>query len=231
LSTDGWEGREQRYADVMAELSRLGLDLIIAPSPPAALAAKGATGSVPVLFFLVGDPVALGLVDNLARPGGNMTGISFDVTPEIAPKRAELLREIAPTVSRVAVLWSSADPVGIPALRQIETAAPSLNMTIRPFDVRSVADLEGAFSTIRKDRLGAILVQGGPITVAQRGRIIEFANASHLPTIFWSKVFVDSGGLVSYGASLSEHFQRAALYVDKILKGGPTRGSADRTSD
>ena len=211
-------GREKEYTAVLAELEHKA-DVIVVAGPPAALAAKKTITKVPVVFSAVGDPVAIGLVQSLAKPGGNLTGVGFDVTPEIAGKRLEVLKEAIPKVARVGALWSSADPVGVPALRQLDTAASRLRVSVIAHDVRVPEDFEGIFRAIVTDRADALLVVGGPVNVIHRGRIIDFAAKQRLPAIYISSIYVDEGGLMSYGPSFSDNIERAAVYVARILKG------------
>jgi putative ABC transport system substrate-binding protein len=211
-------GREDRYMAVLAGLERR-VDVIVVTGPPAALAAKKVVTRVPVIFTAVGDPVGIGLVQSLARPGGNLTGVAFDVTPDIAIKRLGLLKEVFLGLVRVAALWSSHDPVGISMLRHLEDAAPRLAVSIRPFDVRRLEDFDEAFKQIVKERLNGLLVIGGPLNVIHQRRIIEFTASQRLPAISISSDYVAEGGLMSYGPSLADNIGHAATYVAKIRKG------------
>ena len=211
-------GREDQYATVLADLERR-VDVIVVTGPPAALAAKKVVTKVPVIFAAVGDPVAIGLVQSLAKPGGNFTGVAFDVSPEIAVKRLGLLKEVFPPLTRVAALWSSADPVGIPTLRYLEDATPRLPVSVRPFDVRRPEDFDDVFRDILKERLNGLLVIGGPVNVVYQKRIVEFAATQRLPAISISREYVGEGGLMSYGPSLADNIGHAATFVAKILRG------------
>jgi putative ABC transport system substrate-binding protein len=211
-------GRESKYAEVLNELQQ-AVDVIVAAGPPAALAAKKVVTKVPVVFSAVGDPVAIGLVTNLARPGGNVTGVAFDVSPEIAGKRLELLKAATPTLSSVAALRSSDDPVGLLALRHLDGAGSRLGIQLRAYNVRGVGDFDKAFSAITTDRANGILVVGGPAYVTCRKRLIDFTSEHRLPAISFYRQICDDGGLMAYGPSLSDQNRRAATYVDKILKG------------
>ena len=211
-------GRESQYEAVLADLERR-VDVIVVGGPPAALAAKKVVTKVPVIFAAVGDPVAIGLVQSLAKPGGNFTGVAFDVSPDIAIKRLGLLKEVFPGLVRVAALWSSHDPVGIPTLRHLEDAAPRLPASVRAFDVRRPEDFDGVFRLIVTERLNGLLVIGGPVNVTHQKRIIEFTASQRLPAISISRDYVDEGGLMSYGPSLSDNIGHAATYVAKIRKG------------
>jgi len=211
-------GREGQYPAVLAELERT-VDVIVATGPPAALAARKVVTKVPVVFAAVGDPVAIGLVQSLAKPGGNLTGVAFDASPEIPSKRLGLLREVSPTLGRVAALWSSTDPVGIQALRQLDDAAPRLAVTVKPFDVRHADDFDQIFRQIEQERFQGLLVVGGPVNVIHSKRIIDFVAAHRLPAISISRDYVEGGGLMSYGPNLADNIAHAAKYVERILKG------------
>jgi putative ABC transport system substrate-binding protein len=195
------------------------VQVIVVAGPPAALAAKKAVTKVPVIFAAVGDPVVIGLVQSLAKPGGNLTGVAFDASPEIASKRLGLLREISPTLRRVAALWSSTDPVGVTALRQLDDSAPRLGVTVKPFDVRTLDDFDHVFRQIEEERFRGLLVVGGPVNVIHRKRIIDFASTHRLPAVSISKDYVEAGGLMSYGPDLADNVAHAVRYVEKILKG------------
>jgi len=212
-------GREDQYDQVMTQLDQQKVDVIAAIGPPAALAARRTVKSVPVVFSGVGDPVVIGLVKSLAKPGGNLTGVAFDATSEIAGKRLELLKEAVTTVSRVAALWSSPDPVGLSLLRQIEQTAQRLHMKVTPYDVRGPDDFDRVFSEILKERSNGLLVVGGPVNVIHQKRIGAFAAAHRLPSISISRGYVDDGGLMSYGPSFEAIMAHTAVYVARVLKG------------
>src|SRR5258705_9397143 len=203
----------------MAQLEQQKVDVILANGPPAALAAKRMVKTVPVVFAAVGDPIVIGLVQSLARPGGNLTGVTFDVTPEIMGKRLELLKAAATNISRVAALWSSADPVGLPLLRQLELAAQRLNVKNMPYDVRGPEDFDPLFERILKDRANGMLVVGGPVNVVHQNRIIAFASTHGLPAISISRNYVGDGGLMSYWPSFTDIMRRSAEHVARLLKG------------
>jgi len=211
-------GREDQYPAVLGDLERR-VDVIVVTGPPGALAAKKVVTRVPVIFAAVGDPVAIGLVQSLAKPGGNFTGVAFDVSPDIAIKRLGLLKEVFPGLVRVAALWSSHDPVGIPTLRHLADAAPRLPAPVRAFDVRRPEDFADVFRLIVSERLNGLLVIGGPVNVIHQKRIIEFTASQRLPAISISRDYVDEGGLMSYGPSLADNVGHAATYVAKIRKG------------
>jgi putative ABC transport system substrate-binding protein len=163
--------------------------------------------------------VALGLAASLARPGGNITGLTASLGPEIAGKQFQLLKDSVPGVSRVAVLWNPVTPGNALALREVELAARALNVELQPLEARSVADFDGAFAAMRATRAGALLVLGDVMFVTHRARLAELGAKSRLPAMYSNREFVDDGGLMSYSAKISDNFRRAATYVDKILKG------------
>ena len=211
------EGKGDRLPGLAAELVRLKVDVIVtAGGAPVAQAAKEATSTIPIVFSGIGDAVAAGIVASLAKPGGNITGVSF-LGPELAGKRLELLRETVPKVSRIAFLW---DPgMGSLALKPIEVAARELAVQLQSIEARSPNDFEGAFRAATRERAGALSVATHPIFTQNRTRIVELAAKNRLPAIYGWKEFVDNGGLMSYGVSLPDLYRRAATYVDKILKG------------
>ncbi len=212
------EGRVERLPDLVADLIRLKVDVIVAGGTPAPLAAKRATTAIPIVMTAAGDPVGSGLVASLARPGGNITGLSI-LAPELGGKRLQLLKVVVPGVSRVAILWNAANPYPVLVWRETEAAAPALGVHLQSLDVRGPDDLEGAFAAATRWRAGALITVEDPLTFGQRIRIVDFAARSRLPAIYGSREFVDAGGLMSYGASFTDLARRAATYVDKILKG------------
>jgi len=212
-------GREDQYDQVMAQLEQQKVDVIVANGPPSALAARRVVKSLPVVFSGVGDPIVIGLVPSLAKPGGNLTGVAFDATPEIAGKRLELLKEAVTTVSRVAAVWSSPDPVGLSLFRQIEQTAQRRRIKVIPYDVRVPDDFDRVFSEILRERANGLLVVGGPVNVVYHKRIIAFTAAHKLPSISIARGYVDDGGLMSYGPSFEAIMAHTAVYVARILKG------------
>ncbi len=211
------EGRNERYPDLAAELVGLGVDLIVVDSAPAAQAAKEATSTIPIVLSAVGDPVELGLVASLARPGGNITGVS-SVFPQLVQKRLELLRESVPRLKRVAVLWSST-PGTIRGRKEAEEAAQSLGLELRVYEVGDPAQLESVFEAAMRDQAGALLELGGTFANVHLGQIIDLASKSRLPATYARRDFVDAGGLMSYSARLPDLYRHTATYADKILKG------------
>ena len=212
-------GRTERLPDLAAELVRLRVDVIVAPSAPTVLAAKNATTTIPIVTVGGGDPVELKLAASLARPGGNVTGLTSTVGPEIAGKQLELLKETVPKVSRIAVLWNPNTPGNAVALREAEIAARGLGVELQVLEARSLNDFDGAFAAMSRKRAGALLVLGDVVFTTHRRRLADLAAKSRLPAMYTASQFVDDGGLVSYGPSILDNFRRAAVYVDKILKG------------
>jgi putative ABC transport system substrate-binding protein len=212
-------GQFDRLPAIAAELVRLGINVIVAANTPAALAAKNATSTIPIILVTSGDPVGSGLVASMARPDGNVTGLSLTPTPAIIGKQLELLKEAFPTVTRVAVLANPANPPTAGLLVEIELAARSLGMRLRIVPVREPSEFNDAFDTIRNERLPALLVVADPLVNDRRDRIVAFAATNGLPAVYPYRTFVDAGGLMSYGADLSYLSRRAATYVDRILTG------------
>jgi putative ABC transport system substrate-binding protein len=217
---------EQRYAsgkfetlpELAAELIRLNVDVILAGGAPAAHAAKKITTTIPIVIGNAADPVGTGLVTSLARPGGNITGLS-DFNLGVVTKRLELLKEVVPSASRVAVLLNPANPTNPLQLKELQAVAPALGVTLLPFEAKRPDDIDRAFTTIRKERSGAILVFGDPMLQTHQRRIAELAAKNRLPAIWAHRESVDAGGLMSYGTNFDDLYRRAATYVDKILKG------------
>jgi putative tryptophan/tyrosine transport system substrate-binding protein len=210
------EGKPERIPDLTAELVRLKVDVIVTTGVPGGLAAKQATSTIPIVVPAINDPIGSGLVASLARPGGNVTGLSM-VNPELSEKRMELLKEASPSVSRVAVLH---DPAAIGVeLHPTEAAAQALGLRLQVLEVREVNDLETALAAAKKGRAGALNFLTSPFFSAHRARIVEAVAKVRLPTMYPQREFVDAGGLIAYGPSLADMFRRAATYVDKILKG------------
>jgi putative ABC transport system substrate-binding protein len=212
------EGRLERLPHFAAELVRLKVDLIVAGAAPAAHAAKQATTTIPIVIANVGEAMESGFVASLARPGGNITGISV-FTPQLAAKRLELLKEAVPHLSRIAVLWNATSPTKAIDWRETQIAARVLKLTVQSQEVRGPDDFERAFAAINRDRFDALHVLADPLMASQRARIIAFAAKSRLPTIFDQRNNVEDGGLIAYGTNSRDVYRRAAVYIDKILKG------------
>ncbi len=212
------EGKLDRLPDLVAELVRLKVDVIVTSGPPATRSAKEATVTIPIVMALDPDPIGTGFVASLARPGGNITGLST-LAPEISGKRLELLKEIVPKLSRVAVFGTSTNPGNAQLLKETELAAGAFGVKLQYLDVLGPKDIEAAFRAASKGRADVALVLGGPLFTFQRTQFVELAAKSRLPAIYPQSEFVEAGGLMTYGASLFDLFRRAATYVDKILKG------------
>jgi putative ABC transport system substrate-binding protein len=210
-------GHFERLPELAAELVRLKVDVFVAGGAPAAHAAKNATKSIPIVMAYVADPVGIGLVASLARPGGNITGLS-DFNLFVVTKRLELLKEVVPAASRVAVLLNPTNPTNPLQLKEIQAAAPALGVTILSVEVKGPDDIDRAFAVMKKERAGALIVFGDPMFGTHRIRMLELAVKSRLSAIYSSRAFVDAGGLMSYGTDFANLHRRAATYVDKILK-------------
>jgi ABC-type uncharacterized transport system substrate-binding protein len=213
------EGRFERFGDIVAELVRLKADVIVTPTDTVTRAAKSVTTTVPIVMVGSGDPVGVGLVQSLARPGGNITGLTTIVGPEIEAKRLELLKEAQPRVARVAFLGSKEDnDWESPQGKSVRTAAPALGITLVPVEF-TPHQFTDAFTRIREARLDALFVAGSGAAFADQGLIADFATRARLPSSFFFREAVELGGLMSYGLNTRDVFRRAATYVDKILKG------------
>jgi putative ABC transport system substrate-binding protein len=213
------EGRDDRLPGLAAELARLQPDVIVTTGTPGTLAAKTATSTIPIVFASSGNPVSGGLVAGYARPGGNVTGFTV-LGPELEGKRLQILREVVPGLSRIAVLWNPANPAVIDFYQQTQAAAAALGLVLQPVvEVRRVDDLKSALSTIADAQAHAMIVLADRLLLAARIPIVNFAATSRLPAIYPYRGYVDAGGLMSYAASDIDQFRRTAVYVDRILKG------------
>jgi putative ABC transport system substrate-binding protein len=215
------KGKLERLPALAAELVALKVDVIVAGSTPHALAAKQATGTLPIVFAAADDAVGSGLVASLARPGGNVTGLSF-LAPELVGKRLELLKQAVPGVTQVAVLWQ---PGGLgerteqDQLKEADVAARALGVRVQFVEARSPADIDRAFSDMTRARAGALTVLTGAMFFIERRRLADLAAKNRLPAVYPWRDGVDAGGLISYGPDLADLYRRAATYVDKMLKG------------
>jgi putative tryptophan/tyrosine transport system substrate-binding protein len=212
------EGQPERLPVMAGELVRLPVDAIVAPGARAVSAAKEATSTIPIVMTGTGDPVELGFIASLAHPGGNITGLSHLAGP-LAGKRLELLRELAPGVSQVAVLWDSRSRSNTLQWTATQRAAQMLGVQAQPWEVRGPADLEAAFEVTRSERAGALIAIHGQLLERQRERVAQLAAESRLPAMYTQREYVAAGGLASYGPNFYELAGRSATYVDKILKG------------
>jgi putative ABC transport system substrate-binding protein len=217
---------EQRYANgvpdrlpgLAAELVRLTVDVIVVGGTLDAKAAKAATTAIPIVFSIAGDPVGSGLVVSLARPGGNITGLS-NLQGELGGKRLQLLKEAVPHASRIAVLINPANPTNAVDLQGARAAAQTLSVQLQVIEVRNPNEFAGAFAAMARGGAGALLTLADPVFGTDPSRLARLAAEYRLPAMFFEKVFVDAGGLMSFGPNISDQFRRAAVYVDKILKG------------
>jgi putative ABC transport system substrate-binding protein len=211
------EGRVERLSTMARELVSLKVDVIVAIGTASVEAAKDATQTIPIILSS-GDPVGSGHVVSLARPGGNITGLT-NLTPELAGKRLELLKEAVPRLSRVAVVWNPGSPAAGSRMKEAEVAAQSLHLQLHSARVRSPNDLEPAFLAMKKDRVGALITLRGPLIVNQSKHIVDLAAKNRVPAMYDDRSTVEAGGLMSYGANQADLDRRAAYFVDKILKG------------
>jgi putative ABC transport system substrate-binding protein len=211
------EGRSERFAEIAAEFVRRKVDVIVTSATEAVVAAKQATSVIPIVIAAAGDPVGTGLVASLARPGGNVTGLSIQQT-DVAAKRLELLREIVPGLRRLAILGNVSGPAVVLDMREAEAAARTLGMEVITSEIRRGEDIAPAFAAL-KGRAEALYLPIDPLVNTHRFRINTLALAARLPTVHTSREWVEVGGLMSYGANVPDLFRRAANYVDKILRG------------
>jgi putative tryptophan/tyrosine transport system substrate-binding protein len=212
------DGRYERFAEIAAEFIRLKVDVIVTAATAPVLAAKQATSVIPIVFAVAGDPVGNGLVTSLARPGGNVTGLSLQQT-DLASKRLELLREVVPGLRRVASMGNTGSPMIVRELQEVESTARSLGLDVATLEVGKRDDIHPAFEAALKFRADALYVCADPLINASRLEIVTLAQGARLPTAFGEREHVDAGGLISYGPNVPDLYRRAADYVDKILRG------------
>ncbi len=212
------EGRADRLPQLAASLVRDGVDVLLTGSNPGALAAKHATTTIPIVMVTTGDPIGGGIVTSLAHPGGNLTGVTA-LGWELSAKRLEALKGAVPGVQRVAVLVNPGAPYTRPFLAEREGVARDLGLKIQVLEARSPGELEAAFATMAHERAEAVMVLTDVLFITERRAIVELAARRRLPAVYFDRQFVDAGGLMFYGASLVHMYRRAALYVDKVLKG------------
>ena len=212
------DGKYDHFPVLVAELIAAKVDAIVTAGTPAALAVKKATTTVPLVMVAVGDPIGTGLVPSLARPGGNLTGLS-SIAPDLEGKRLQLLREVTPALSHVAMFINSLNPFHVSSMKQARDAAQTMGIKLQLHDIRKSEDLDDAFAAIRKERPDALLILADRVFLHNRERIMDFANEQRLPNVNAYKELVEVGGLMSYGPSYEDMHKRAAIYVDKILKG------------
>jgi putative tryptophan/tyrosine transport system substrate-binding protein len=212
------ETKFERLPGLAAELVAIGVDLIVTTGAPAAAAAKGATSTIPIVVVVPGDADATGLVASLARPGGNVTGIT-DPAAELSPKRLGLLKEAVPSATRVAVMWNENDRAMTLRYNEVEKAARVLHVSVEPLAVRGNDDIDAALSYMVRDRPDALFLVADALTVLNRKRIIDFAAAHNIPAMYEISLYVQDGGLMSYGPNMDDMYRQAATYVDRIFKG------------
>jgi putative ABC transport system substrate-binding protein len=208
----------ERLPALAAELVRLNVDIIVTDGTAAAVAARGATTTIPIVAAVANDPVKAGLVASLARPGGNVTGLSL-ISPELSAKRLQVLKETVPRIALVAVIWNPSNPVAADSLRETEAAARSLGVRLQAIEVRKPAELDEGFKAVGDARPDAFLVLGDGMLWSLRTRIVEFTLKSRLPAMFPDRDFPEVGGLMSYGPNVDDNVRRTAALVDRILKG------------
>ena len=211
-------GQVERYPGLATELVRLKVDVIVAPATPQALAAKQATSSIPIVFVLVADAVGAGLITNFARPGGNITGLTSS-SAELGGKRLELLKQMVPKASRVAVLYNPTDRSNVLILKQLQESALTLGLILQPLEVREPREFEGAFVAMTRERHHAMFGTPGALTFEHRRVLVDLAAKHRIPAMWGHRYFVDAGGLMSYAVNLYDQNRQAAVFVDKILKG------------
>jgi putative ABC transport system substrate-binding protein len=213
-----WVKREDQFAEAAEELVGLKVDILVATSTPAALAAKHATQSIPIVVPVMGDPLGSGLVTSLAHPGGNLTGLS-SLAPELWPKRLELFKETVPKLRRVAMLWNTSNPAMETGAKGTREAAHAMDIAVQDRGARDPNELDSVFGAIEKQRPDGVLVMIDAFTIRNSKRIIDAIANLRLPAMYDEKSLVESGGLISYGENRADLYRRAATYIDKILKG------------
>jgi putative ABC transport system substrate-binding protein len=212
------EGKHDRLPGLAEELVRLKVDVIVTHGALATRAARHATAAIPIVFASAGDAVAMGLVASLPRPGGNVTGLTV-IAPELAGKRLELIKEVIPGLTRLAVLWNSANPVVLPEFRETEVAARLLGLQVQSLEVTDPGGIAGAFSAMTRERAEALFVLSDAMITGQYAQISGLAAKSRLPAISVFRQFAEAGGLIGHGPDVVHQYRRAATYVDKLLKG------------
>jgi putative ABC transport system substrate-binding protein len=217
------DGNANRLPQLAAELAKLKVDAIVTQGTQATDAARRAVTTIPIVFAVAGDPVGTGLVTSLARPGGNVTGLT-DIAPEIVGKRLELLREAVPGITRIAVLWNPANSTAAPQMKDTDTVARSVGISVRSLELADVSQLEGAFTAAVQDHARALIVLSDGALYGRRVQIAQLAAKHRLLCVAWTPEFAESGCFMAYGANVVEMHRRAAMFVDKILKGASPGG-------
>src|SRR5262249_1799292 len=211
------EGVVARLSDLAAELVNLKVDVIVTPTTPASLAAKRATNTIPIVMANVADAIGAGLVTNIARPGGNITGLT-SISAELGGKRLEVLKRIGPEASRVAVLFNPADQSNVLVLQELQAAAPAIGLALQPIEIRDPADFDRAFVAMREQHVHALFGAAGVLTFQHRQKLVDLTAKAQLPTMWGHRQFVDAGGLMSYAVNFYDQCRQAGGYVDRILK-------------
>jgi len=212
------EERSDRFTDVAADLVRGNVDLIVVWGTTAATAAKRATNTIPIVFVAAGDPIGTGLAASLARPGGNVTGVT-NMSADLIGKLLELLKEVVPGLTRVAALRNPGNPVSAPLLEWVQVAARALGVQLQVVEVQHPKEFESGFAAMTRERAGSLIVLADPMFLSERTRIVDLAEKNRMPAVFNVRQYVEAGGLMAYGPSLVDLFRTAATYADKILKG------------
>ena len=212
------QGNASRLPELASDLATLKVDAIVTQGTQATDAARRTVSTIPIVFAVAGDPIGSGLVTSLARPGGNVTGLS-DIAPEVAGKRLALLREAIPGVTRIAILWNPANPTAAPQMKDTDTVARSAGLSVRSLELTAVSQLEGAFAAAAHDHARAVIVLSDGALYGRRVQIAQLSARHHLACIAWTPEFAESGCLMAYGANVVDLHRRAAMLVDKILKG------------
>jgi len=213
-------GQVERLPELASDLARLKVDVIVASNTPSAIAAKAATSTIPIVFAVVADAVGAGLISNFARPGGNITGLT-SISSELSGKRLELLKEMVANASRLAVLYNPSDRSNVLMLKELQESARLLGLIVHPLEVRAPGDFGGAFAAMSRERDSVLFVAAGVLTLEHRNRkaLVDLATKTRLPAMWGHRQFVEAGGLMSYAVNFYDQLRRAAIYVDKILKG------------
>ena len=211
-------GEVRRLPELAVELVRLKPDVIVTPATPGSLAAKQATSTIPIVFAGVADAIGAGLIANLAQPGGNITGLT-SISAELGGKRLEFLKQVAPKVSRVAILYNPADQSNVLFLKDLQASAPSLGLTLQPLEVQEPGEFEGAFAAMTRKGAQALFGAAGVLTFEHRKTLVDLAAKHRIPAMWGHRQFVEAGGLMSYAVNFYDQVRRAATFVDKILKG------------
>ena len=218
------EGKPERLADLAAELVHLNVDVILAAGAPAAKAAKNATATIPIVFASVGDAVAEGLVASLGWPGGNVTGLMIAAGIEIVGKRLHLLKEVAPAITRIAILWNPGNPSHPLVLKQIPAVAQSLGVELLALEARRPEDFDAAFASMMLDRIDGLVALADPMFNIHAAKLVDLSAKGRLPTIYGSPLFVEAGGFMSYQGDLAVQYRRSAAFIERILKGASPAG-------